>query len=220
MKAAIPILALIATACTTQYYVSPGVAINIAGSHADFTDAVAASTLVKKIQSHEYKKWERDIQKIRNAYARVIKVLEDKEAVQFTVAFFKTLSLSEDLDRQIFELSNGHQDLPNMDTLKFFYTAEKELNHMIAILSRFANSSNLEVKYCAVEAERYFHYQRDFFIAIRDVDYRHLKTYDIPFGIPPEVLKANAKLLEQREQMSKELISFYEKLADANLADS
>jgi hypothetical protein len=168
-----------------------------------------ASELLKRLQAYEYSKWVNSVQKIRNAYTNVMKLLEDKESIQFSVAFFKVLSISEDFEQRVFDLSQGSDELPNIEVLKFLYKSEKELNEMISVLTSFANSANDRIKYCALEAERYFQCQRDFFIALRNVDYRKLESNDDPFAIPPEVLRANARMLEQRDQMSETVIAFY-----------
>ena len=214
MKSYIALLALIASSCA-NYTISPAVVINNIPEESALTfESEKASHLLKTLRKHDYVRWENEIRKIRNAYTTIIKILDEKETVQFTVAFFRVLSLSEDLDRQVFTFYEWRDDLPNIDVLKFLYRAEKELDKMVALLSPFTKSSNHEIKHCAAEAERYFQYQRDLFITVRDVDYRNLKACEVPSEIPPEVLRANAKLLEQRDQMSACLISFYENFAE------
>jgi hypothetical protein len=176
-----------------------------------------ASNLVQKLQIQDYANWKVSIQKIRDTYAGVIKVLEDKEAVHFSIAFFKVLSIAEDLDQQIWNLSNSPNEFPNTGTLKFLYKAEKVLDEVISIVSQFKKSYNHEIQYCAIQTENYFEFQKALFLSIRDIDYRNFKTTDMPDRIPPEVIKSYAKFLEQREQMTDAVISLYSNLADKNL---
>ncbi|MBU6383085.1 MAG: hypothetical protein KGR16_02065 [Verrucomicrobia bacterium] len=228
MKPHIAILALIASACTcrTAYNATAYTIIN-EEQHQNTDRPVIASKFVQKIRSYDYQTWENDIQKIRNTYLSVVKNLHDKEAIQFSGAFLKALSLSEEFDKQVFGLSKRKLSLPNMDTLKFFYTAEKKLDEMISLLSPFTNSSSSATKLCATEAVKYFQYQKEFFVTVRDVDYSTIpesaiqeaiqeQEQDIPTLIPAEVLKANAKLLEQRDEMVNRVVLFYDSFASEN----
>lgn len=216
MKAYFSLLALFVVSCSQNNKFEPGAIVVVDRPINLFVDQSLilsnpekASELLKRIQSYEYSKWVNNIQKIRNAHTNVMKLLDDKESIRFSVAFFKILSISEDFEQRVFDLSQGSDDLPNIDVLKFLYKSEKELNEMISTLSPFTNSANDQIKCCALEAERYFQCQRDFFVAVRNVDYRRLESNDVPSAIPPEVLRANARMLEQRDQMSETVIAFY-----------
>ncbi|MBU6446792.1 MAG: hypothetical protein KGQ49_05280, partial [Verrucomicrobia bacterium] len=69
--------------------------------------------------------------------------------------------------------------------------------------------------------------QKEFFVTVRDVDYSTIpesaiqeaiqeQEQDIPTLIPAEVLKANAKLLEQRDEMVNRVVLFYDSFASEN----
>lgn len=208
MKKYLLIVATLLGSCTQNYRIESR-ALTISDSSLHLSQQEKASALLKRIQAYEYSKWENCVQKIRNAYTNVIKVIDDKESIQFSVAFFKVLSISEDFEKRVFYLSQGSNDLPNIDVLKFLYKSEKELDEILNSLRPFTSSSNEKISRCAQQAEGYFQFQRDLFIAIREVDYRKLHSNNIPDAIPPEVLRANARMLEQRDQMSKTLIEFY-----------
>jgi hypothetical protein len=209
MKILIPVLSLMTCSCA-QYTIIPNMYVN--APEEDSSQPGDASHLIRTIQRHDSEKWRTDIQKIKDTYTRAIKVLDDNETIQFTVAFFKMLSVSEDLNQQILELSKNPKELPNVGMLKLLYKVEKELDEMIALAHLFAGSSNFEIQQCAIDVAQYLRCQKHLFIAIRDVDYRGLK------GIPSEVLRADAKFLEQREQMANRLTAFYANLADERLS--
>ncbi len=217
MKLLILLTSIVATSCTYNT-VTPNVLVAEKEYKNDFSNSEQAAHLIQIVQSHDYESWKGDIQRIRNTYARAIKVLEDKEEIQFTLSFFKTLAISETLDEATFYLTNSPDPLPNIDALKYFFKAEKLLDEMIEQMASFKNSPVIGVQYCAKESAKYFEYQKDFLSSVRNVDYRNLKKRDVPLGIPPEVLRANAKLLDQRERMTDGLIAFYANIAEKGIA--
>lgn len=205
MKFLTPLLLLIVSSCS--YY-------NVNSEQkTQFIQSEKASHLVQRVQAHDYKKWKLDIERIKDTYARVIKILDDRQSIQFTVAFFKVLSLDEELDNRCWNLSHRKNDLPNTDTLKFLYHSEKAIDEMMAIVSPFTESPNVEIQHCATETEKYLEYKKDLLAAIRDVNYLDLEAS----VVPSEVLRANARFLEQRDQMTQSLIVFYADLADVRL---
>ena len=209
------VLALLATSCS-QYDTQAAVYVMTYDQEEKVKFASEdACHLIQIIQHSHHENWKATIQKIQNTYTRVIKNLDDKEVNQFTIVFFGALSKSEDLDLQSLDLLNANSTLPNTDSLMFLYRSEKELDTIIELVNHCTDSTNKEIKYCASAAKSYFECQKNLFIAVREVDYRNLQKCDIPERIPPEILRANAKLLEQRDHMSRLVIEFYENFADA-----
>ena len=192
MKLPILLTAIVATSCTYNT-VTPGLPFAATDCKNDFSNSEQAAHLIQIVQSHDYESWKTDIQRIRNTYARAIKVLEDKEAVQFTLAFFKTLSISEALDTETFYLSNRQDPLPNIDALKYFFKAEKLIDEMIELVAPFKNSSVSEVQYCAEESAKYFEYQKDLLSSVRNVDYRNLKQRRCTIGNPSRSSKSKCE---------------------------
>lgn len=199
MKLATPFFLMISSACT--YNFTPVPAVNQEIQVSNQFDPESAAGLYKRLNGCEIGKWNLDLQKVRNSYTAVLPVLDDERIVLFSVAMFKTLSMNEELDLAADWLPHLKDSLPNTKALKFFYEAEKQLNMMIALIREFIDSSQEEVKQSAMEAVKYFQFKKDCFSAIRDVDYRRLNKRDVPMDIPPEVLRANAKMLEQRDEM-------------------
>jgi hypothetical protein len=191
-----------------HYALAPDLRTNEAIVTSNF-NSETASHLTSVIQKPTFIDWKFDITRIRNAYARVVCVLEDKEAIQFSSVFLKALTKSEELDMQALCLSDSRENLPNTEALKFYYKAERELDAVIASLAAFTQSSNQEIKECASEAERYFNCQKDLYISIRSVDYRLLKQGNVPH----DVLQVNAKMLQQRESLCECLVSYYDRFS-------
>ncbi len=199
MKNAVPLFLLIATSCTYNFTPAPVVNLELQAPN-DF-DPESAASLLKKMQESENGKWMLDLQKVRNSYAAVLPVVEDEQVVKFSVALFKSLALNEELDLDASWLPHSKERLPNTTALKFFYEAEKRLDSMISLIREFVDCPQEDVKICAAKTVKYFQFRKDFFAAIRDVDYRRLRKRDVPMEIPPEVLRAGAKMLEQRDEM-------------------
>ena len=213
MKYVLPFLTLAVFSCSCVNSEPPVVQNNRPLRDKKMTPA-PCSLVAYYVQSYDAEMWEKIILKIRNTYANVAKIIDDKESIDFSVAFLNGLSISEDLDqksRGLYVIEEGY--LPNTESLKFFYRAEKEVDNLLSSLNRFSTSRNNEIKQCASEVTAYLHAQKDFFIAIREIDYQSLELSQLSQAIPPEVLRAHAKLLEQRESMAQYLISFYESFA-------
>lgn len=218
MKYIIAILSICTYACSS-HTTSENKHIEYKTRGGERASSVSANNLIKTIHLYENEIWHGQIQKIKDTYARANKVIEDKEIIDFSIAFFKVLSMNEDLDQEIFCLSRKQNELPNIDSLKYLYSAEKQLDRMITIILPFTKCSNNQICFCAIESEKYFEYLNDVLIILRDVDYRNLKNSEMPEGIPPEVLKAKAKLIEQRDRMAMSIISLYSNIADSRLAN-
>lgn len=207
MRTAVPFFILLSSACTYNY--TPVQFVNREAQAPDQFDSESAASLLKRIQECENGKWMLDLQKIRNSYAAVLPVMDDEQAVLFSVAMFKALARNDELDLGAIWLPCPKEALPNTIALKFFFEAEKELERMAASMREFVDCPQADVKRCATEAMKYFQFRKDCFAAIRDVDYRRLKKKDVPMEIPPEVLRENARMLEQRDQMAQSLVEFY-----------
>ncbi len=210
MKYVLPLLPLIICSCVADNSEVSIVKLEITRQDENMHPA-PCSVVTDYVQSYDNDRWEKTIQRIRNTYTNVVAIVSDKETIDFTVAFFNALSASEEIDQQSRNLyETNHNHLPNTDSLVFFYRAEKKFDELLTLLNQYANSSNKKIKECAMEAEDYIRCQKNFFIAIREIDYRTLELSRLSQVMPPEVLRAHAKLLEQRESMSNLLISFYE----------
>lgn len=170
---------------------------------------ISVDYLAFSIESKKYEETSRKARRIKDAYARIIKFPENQELIHFSTAFFNGLSISEDLDRESILLPEDTQyDLPNANRLKFSYKAERDLNDVIGTFSKFINSPHQKIKQHAAEAVNYLQSQKEFFVAIREIDYRQLTE------IPPEILLANAKLLEQQDRTFDLFHNFYSELSD------
>src|SRR5277367_6967652 len=99
MKYILPLLSLVICSCTENTSELPIVKLNVTQRDKCIHPA-PCSLVTEYVQSYDIDKWEKTIQRIRNAYANVVTVVNDKETIDFTVVFLNSLSASEDFDQQ------------------------------------------------------------------------------------------------------------------------
>lgn len=207
MKKIIALTSLLFGSCSYHLHQTPQNEIQVP-SNSSFA-AAQATKLIQEIEADYASQWAENIRKMKDTYSRVIKVIDDKEATSFTVVFFKAISLDEDLSKAFRSLSTSSDFLPNTEALKLCYAAEKRMDGVLALIAPFTDSADLRIQLCSKEAEKYFQFQKDLIIAIRNVDYKNLKASDIPSRIPSDVLSLNAKLREQQEELFRSILEYY-----------